>query len=213
MIQPTVGRVVWFYPGADSSGQAFPALVNFVHSDRCINVAGFNHGGTPFSHSSCQLVQEGDAEPLGAHARWMPYQVGQAKKDAIVPVTLSDAQVETLVVAAGKTAERVTPEDIEAVIAGEAFFTGEQGVVGAAVAGERTDPIPLSLRQLTICVLVLQNGYTVTGESACVNPENFDAAIGRTVARARAVEKIWSLLGYALKQRQHESSLPMHHPV
>ncbi len=80
MIKPTIGRVVWFYPTADSSGQAQPALVNFVHSERCINVAGFNHGGTPFSQNSCLLIQEGDPEPSGAHARWMPYQVGQAKK-------------------------------------------------------------------------------------------------------------------------------------
>jgi hypothetical protein len=79
MIQPTIGRVIWFYPTADSSGQAQAAFVIYVHGDRMINVAGFNHYGTAFSQNSCQLVQEGDSEPTGAHARWMPYQMGQAK--------------------------------------------------------------------------------------------------------------------------------------
>jgi len=46
----------------------------------------------------------------------------------------------------------------------------------------------------------LSNGFTVTGESACVSPENFDPEIGRRVARANAVQKLWPLMGYALKQ-------------
>jgi len=60
---------------------------------------------------------------------------------------------------------------------------------------------PLAL--LTFCVLVLKNGYTVTGESACASPENFDAEIGRRIARENAVQKIWPLLGFALKERLH----------
>lgn len=54
---------------------------------------------------------------------------------------------------------------------------------------------------LTFCVLVLANGFTVNGESACASPENFDAEIGRKIARANAVTKIWPLMGYALKER------------
>ena len=52
---------------------------------------------------------------------------------------------------------------------------------------------------LTFCVLVLRNGFTVTGESACASPENFDAAIGRKIARENAVNKIWPLLGFRLR--------------
>lgn len=58
---------------------------------------------------------------------------------------------------------------------------------------------PLAL--LTFCVLVLRNGFTVTGESACASPENFNAEIGRHVARENAVAKVWPLMGYALKER------------
>lgn len=52
---------------------------------------------------------------------------------------------------------------------------------------------------MTFCVLVLANGFTVTGESACASPDNFDADLGRKIARQHAVEKIWPLEGYALK--------------
>ena len=58
-----------------------------------------------------------------------------------------------------------------------------------------------ALGLLTFCVLVLKNGFTVTGESACASPENFDAETGRKVARANAVQKIWPLMGYELKCR------------
>ena len=44
-------------------------------------------------------------------------------------------------------------------------------------------------------------GFTVTGESACASPENFNAEIGRHVARENAVAKVWPLMGYALKER------------
>lgn len=58
-----------------------------------------------------------------------------------------------------------------------------------------------ALRLLTFCVLVLRNGFTVTGESACASPENFNADIGRRIARENAINKIWPLMGYALKER------------
>ena len=66
------------------------------------------------------------------------------------------------------------------------------------VEGER---ILAPLDILTFCVLVLRNGFTVTGESACASPENFDAEIGRKIARENAVNKIWMLEGYLLNQK------------
>jgi hypothetical protein len=64
------------------------------------------------------------------------------------------------------------------------------------------------LHLLTFCVLVLKNGFTVTGESACASPENFDAEIGRRIARANAVNKIWPLLGYELKTKLSQPASP-----
>jgi len=109
-----------------------------------------------------------------------------------------DTGIEQEIVAKGLTAPRVTPADIEANIAGEFSFT--VGAVARALHCPVSDAIDL----LTICVLTLNNGFTVTGESACASPENFDAEIGRKIARANAVQKIWPLMGYALKQQLSE---------
>jgi hypothetical protein len=110
--------------------------------------------------------------------------------------------IEQEIQAKGLTAPRITPADIEANIASEHYFTAEDGV-GRANRGQTSEggknPVALSL--LTFCVLVLRNGFTVTGESACASPENFDAEIGRKIARGNAVDKVWPLMGYTLKDR------------
>lgn len=111
--------------------------------------------------------------------------------------------------ARASVAPRVTPTDVEAEIVSEHYFTAYDGRQGAIMhetysgrerpAGDGSDLTPLTL--LTFCVLVLRNGFTVTGESACASPENFDADIGRRVARQNAVNKVWPLLGFRLRDR------------
>lgn len=89
----------------------------------------------------------------------------------------------------------IKPEDIEGYIATETFFT----------AGEAAQALDLPLgeeaRLLTLCVIVLKNGFTVTGESACADPKKFNAEIGRTIARANALNKVWPLMGYVLRSQ------------
>jgi hypothetical protein len=99
----------------------------------------------------------------------------------------------------GLAAPRITAEDIEANIIGEFYFTAADGVNGAF--GSNLPHAGTTLGSLTFCVLILRNGFTVTGESACVSPENFDAEIGRKIAREKALDKVWSLMGYELKSK------------
>ena len=117
----------------------------------------------------------------------------------IVSPDTSDAGIERLIRAKGKTAARVTPADIEANIRAETYFTAFDGFMAddRDMAMQDAD----ALKLLTFCVLVLRNGFTVTGESACASPENFDAEIGRRVARENAVQKIWPLMGYELRTK------------
>ena len=122
---------------------------------------------------------------------------------------MDDNSIEKEIQSKGKTAAGVTPADIEANIASEHYFTARDGRRGALADGtyvgrekpqmDDADLAPLGL--LTFCVLVLKNGFTVTGESACASPENFDAEIGRNIARQNAVSKVWPLLGYELKTK------------
>lgn len=114
-------------------------------------------------------------------------------------------------------APRVTVKDIEAEIVSEFYFTGADGRAGAAVyeraarglgcyPGDLPEKqIPLSL--LTFCILVLKNGYTVVGQSAVASPANFDPEIGRGYARQDAIEKIWPLLGFRLRDTLARTSL------
>lgn len=123
---------------------------------------------------------------------------------AIQPETRGgDDAIEQEIQAKGKTAPRVTRADIEAAIDRAFYFTAAQGAEKAALdAGSRAAGEPdhgKALGLLTFCVLVLRNGFTVTGESACASPENFDAEIGRKIARQNAVAKVWPLLGYELR--------------
>jgi hypothetical protein len=113
---------------------------------------------------------------------------------------MNDQTIEQEIQAKGLTAPRVTPDDIEANIQSEHYFTAADGQMGAFAAGKNVPAFNPALSLLTFCVLVLRNGFTVTGESACASPENFDAEIGRKIARQNAAAKIWPLMGYALKQ-------------
>ena len=95
---------------------------------------------------------------------------------------------------------RIAPADIEANIAQENYFTAWDGA--ERVSNHRPDP---ALKRLTFCVLVLRTGFTVTGESACASPENFNSDIGRKVARQHAIDKIWPLMGYELRTKLAKS--------
>jgi len=115
-------------------------------------------------------------------------------------------EIEKCIQEGGLTAPRVTPDDIEANIAGEVYFTAADGYRSSPCYdpnGHAHEPLPAPapLELLTFCVLVLRNGFTVTGESACASPENFNAELGRKIARKNAVEKIWPLMGYELRSK------------
>lgn len=119
---------------------------------------------------------------------------------------MTDQTIEQEIQAKGLTAPRITPSDIEDNIKECHYFTALDGVDGHFRGGpeaQACDGLALSL--LTFCVLVLRNGFTVTGESACASPENFDAEIGRKIARENAVNKVWPLMGYALRSRLAEA--------
>lgn len=85
--------------------------------------------------------------------------------------------------AAVAVAPRVTLADVEAKVARE-----EYAVFGGV---------------LTVCVLHTANGFTVTGESACASPANFNEELGRVFARERAISKLWGFEGYALRDVLH----------
>lgn len=98
-----------------------------------------------------------------------------------------EASLENKIQAKGLTAPRLTPALIDAAIKSVDYH-----VFGGTV--------------LTVCCITLKNGFTVTGESACASPENFDAEIGKEIAHQNAREKIWVLEGYLLREKLYWAS-------
>ena len=99
---------------------------------------------------------------------------------------MTDSNIEKEIQEKGLTAPRVTPNQLEKVIVSEQYHVFPNTT-------------------FTSCLLTLVNGYTVLGESACASPENFNADIGRKIARDNAKNKIWALEGYLLRDRLHNS--------
>ena len=82
-------------------------------------------------------------------------------------------------------AAALTPHDVERAIVAEQFHVFDDTT-------------------LTVCCLKLYNGFTVTGESACVNPADYDPIVGRRIAREDAVSKVWMVLGFRERERVHQ---------
>lgn len=105
-------------------------------------------------------------------------------------------------------APRVTIADIEAEIVSERYFTAADGVLGAYRAGGDVHPAGVTpsreehaaLSHVTFCVLILRNGAKVEGVNyGPVVPSSFDAVKARVSAREAAIDKVWPLLGFRLR--------------
>ena len=97
----------------------------------------------------------------------------------------TDLEIEKEIQEKGLDAPRLTPDLVESKIVKEEYH--------------------LLTEVLTVCVLTLENGFTVTGESACASPSNYNKEIGDKIARDNAKDKIWLLEGYLLKEKLYLS--------
>lgn len=95
---------------------------------------------------------------------------------------MSEQSIENAIKEKGLNAPRLSPADIDSVIAGETFTVLPSGKV-------------------MVCELTLRNGFTVRGEAACVSKANFNEEIGKAVSRENARKKVWELEGYLLQER------------
>lgn len=132
---------------------------------------------------------------------------------------MTDHNLEQQIQAKGLTAPRVTPEDVEASIASEHYYTAEHGIEGAVSRGELWArhaaewPGDTPMPYITHCVIVMRNGHKIVGvDTGSVSNANFDPELARELARKDAVSQIWPLLGYALRERL-AAAAATHDPV
>jgi len=95
MIQPTIGRIVWYHPASTEAipgaggPQPLAAIIAHVWSDTCVNLAVFDANGTANNRTSVYLLQDGAERPGSMYAEWMPYQKGQAAKTEALEAQLN----------------------------------------------------------------------------------------------------------------------------
>ncbi len=92
------------------------------------------------------------------------------------------------------TKPRVALADIDAAVDYVHYLTADQAVPEGSPNHE-------ALKTMTICLIVMKNGFVVIGKSAPASPENFDAELGRKFAHEDAFRQLWPLMGFALKDR------------
>lgn len=96
--------------------------------------------------------------------------------------------------AANAVAPRVSLPGMEAKITARFDFTADQAVGDA-------QPIPDVLKLLSVCIVVMENGFVLVGKSAPASAANFNADLGKKLAYEDCVRQLWPLEGYALRDR------------
>ncbi|MFW2037452.1 Gp49 family protein [Acinetobacter ursingii] len=221
IIKPTIGRRVWFRCNdsfAKEKGiyriddvQAMDAGIVYVHGDSMVNLIVTDHIGNTHAINSVALVDASDGNSHAMWCEWMPYQKEQAKSKCAVIEPATEQQIEQEIQSKNLNAPRLKPADIDAVIVSEHYFTAAQGeakaledgaFVNGSLNGAALRPIPELLSQITFCVLILKNGYKISGVNhSGVSPENHDPELGRKLAYENARNKVWELEGYLLKEK------------
>ncbi len=110
-------------------------------------------------------------------------------------MSLKETEAECAAVA---VAPRVSLKDIEAAIK-ERYDTTASEALFPTASGSLPKDHPLGL--LSICILLLHNGWTVIGKSAPASAANFNAELGRKLAYEDCIRQLWPLMGFALRER------------
>jgi hypothetical protein len=99
-------------------------------------------------------------------------------------------------------APRVTLASMEGKIRNRYDLIASQAVnaVGHPVPSDK------ELDILSICILVMKNGFVLIGKSAPASPENFNAELGKKFAYEDAIRQLWPHEGYALREKLSCSS-------
>lgn len=109
----------------------------------------------------------------------------------------SDAEAATHAVA-----PRVALTDIEGAIVARYDINAHAAI--EAMGAPSVD----ALKLLSICVLVMRNGFTIIGKSAPASPANFNAEFGKKLAYEDCIRQLWPLMGFELRERLHREETP-----
>lgn len=160
------------------------AKVVYVWNPTMVNLVVWDHYGNAHKMTSVKFLAPGEDVPPGSTYCEL----------SVIPGELIEGELHLADAAPGQA-----PRDVMTDKPVAQFPKVSQDDVDAAIVGETYTVLPSG--RVTVCELTLKNGFTVRGESAVVFIENFDADIGRDLARKKAVDQVWQLLGYELRSK------------
>lgn len=209
-ITPTKGRIIYLRPYGSKDETLYPGMIAHVNTDGTINVAAADTWGSQYIALNVPLLQGEEERPqYEPYAEWMPYQVQQAARAEMDTATNDINKVY------GRESMRLeAPTYVGQTAADYPAVTYDKFGVKDKLNREDIDEVIISVQYhvfpgttMTVCCLTLTNGYNVTGESACVVKENYDQFKGEELAFKDAVQKIWMLEGYLLKQAKFMTAI------
>lgn len=185
-------------PGPDSLEREIQARLrpSVCKGERCMSTDG------GFGHSRECIAEAGRIQG------WTPTAEDFATAGPSAP--LVGSSIEQEIQAKANNGPRVTPDALKAEIVSERYFTAADGVLGAyraggdvhSFGGTPSQATHQALGLLTFCVLVLKNGTKIVGINyGAIDPSQHSAKRGREEARAHAIEQIWPLLGFRLRDK------------
>lgn len=93
----------------------------------------------------------------------------------------------------------LTNEELEVKLAESPAPRVTKEYMESRIARMVTSKLPFT-ETVTVCHLELDNGFSVRGESACVNPANYNQEIGEKIAYDNAFQKLWAFFGFLLAE-------------
>lgn len=102
-------------------------------------------------------------------------------------------------------------EALNEAIAAQPYPKVTKDSIEAKIA--KVDYLVLPESTVTLCNITLKNGYSVRGESACVDPRNFNLEIGKGLSYKQAFDRLWPLEGYLLAESRWQHTQPAQPPA
>lgn len=186
MIKPTIGRVVWYWPNA--------------HDLKTLGAFAYEGSDQPFA-ATVSFVHSDRMVNLSV----VDHNGSQYERRSVTLLQDGDTvnskagYAEWMPYQKGQAAKT---EALESKLSDNGDVAIEQEIQAKGLTAPRVTPADIEAN------IASEHYFTVTGESACASPENFDAELGRKIARQNAENKIWPLMGYELRSKLHELSVP-----
>ena len=100
-------------------------------------------------------------------------------------------------------APKLSGETLEKAIAAQPYPKVTRDSIEAKIV--KVDYLVLPESTVTLCNITMKNGFSVRGESACIDPRNFNVEIGKGLAHRNAFDKLWAFEGYLLAESRMSS--------